>query len=402
MELNRETVERYSEDIELSNEMLYNALHNALVKIDKNIEYFINLFPRPNSVNNIYPGILNGGEWDDWTSGFWTGILWLAYEITKDEKYRKVAEFQLKSYKERIENKNAVDHHDLGFLYIPSAVAQYKITNSEDAKKTGIMAAKHLITRFREKGEFIQAWGELGNPDNHRLIIDCNLNIPLLFWASEVTGEEKYKEIAEKHVNTAASTVVRKDGSTFHTYYFDVETGKPLRGSTAQGSGDDSSWARGQAWGIYGTAIAYKNTGDKEYIKYFERVSKYFLSHLPKDICPYWDLSFGDGDEAEQPRDSSSAAIAICGFLEMSKYLDAEKAAYYTSVARKLMHSLIENYQVKDKSISNGQLLHGTYAKKTPYNTCKNSGVDECVIWGDYFFMEALTRLVRPDWEMYW
>ena len=165
---------------------------------------------------------------------------------------------------------------------------------------------------------------------------------------------------------------------------------------------DASAWARGQAWGIYGTAIAYKNTGDKEYIKYFERVSKYFLKHLPKDLCPYWDLSFGDGDENEQPRDSSSAAIAVCGFLEMSKYLDEESRAYYTSVAKKIMYSLINNYQVKDKSISNGQLLHGTYAKKTPYNTCKNSGVDECVIWGDYFFMEALTRVSRPDWKMYW
>ncbi len=160
--------------------------------------------------------------------------------------------------------------------------------------------------------------------------------------------------------------------------------------------------AHGQAWGIYGTAIAYKNTGDKEYIKYFERVSKYFLKHLPKDLCPYWDLSFGDGDEDEQPRDSSSGAIAVCGFLEMSKYLDEESKAYYISVAKKIMYSLIKNYQVKDKSISNGQLLHGTYAKKTPYNTCKNSGVDECVIWGDYFFMEALTRLSRDDWKMYW
>ena len=123
---------------------------------------------------------------------------------------------------------------------------------------------------------------------------------------------------------------------------------------------------------------------------------------MPKDLCPYWDLSFGDGDENEQPRDSSSAAIAVCGFLEMSKYLDEDSRAYYTSVAKKIMYSLIKNYQVKDKRISNGQLLHGTYAKKTPYNTCKNSGVDECVIWGDYFFMEALTRLSRPDWKMYW
>ncbi|WP_314011438.1 glycoside hydrolase family 88 protein [Pseudostreptobacillus hongkongensis] len=396
MELNKETLERYSEDIELSKEMLYNALHNALVKIDKNIEYFINLFPRPNSVNNIYPGILNGGEWDDWTSGFWTGILWLAYEITKDEKYRKVAEFQLKSYKERIENKNAVDHHDLGFLYIPSAVAQYKITNSEDAKKTGIMAAKHLITRFREKGEFIQAWGELGNPDNHRLIIDCNLNIPLLFWASEVTGEEKYKEIAQKHVNTAANTVVRKDGSTFHTYYFDVETGKPLRGSTAQGSGDDSSWARGQAWGVYGFPLAYKYLKDEKFINLYKTVTNYFLNNLPKDNVCYWDLCFDDTSGEE--KDTSAAAIAICGMLEMNKNIsvDDKNKKIYDNAAKHIMKSLIENYTTKKLKESNGLLKEAVYSK--PHGV----GVNECCIWGDYFYMEALVRFLKPDLKIFW
>ena len=130
-------------------------------------------------------------------------------------------------------------------------------------------------------------------------------------------------------------------------------------------------------------------------------MADYFLRHLPDDICPYWDLSFGNGDDTE-PRDSSSSAIVICGFLEMAKYLPEDEAKYYTSLARKLAASLIRGYQVKDSSVSNGQLLHGTYAKKTPYNTCTNSGVDECVIWGDYYFMEALTRLINPDWNMYW
>jgi len=238
--------------------------------------------------------------------------------------------------------------------------------------------------------------------DNARLIIDCMLNVPLLYWASEETKDGHYADIAKNHILTTMKHVIRDDDSTWHTIFFDPDSGEFSHGATCQGYKDASAWARGQAWGIYGTAIAYKNTGDPEYIKYFERVSRYFLSHLPKDLCPYWDLCFGDGDEAEQPRDSSSAAIAICGFLEMSKYLDEEKSAYYISVAKKLMHSLIENYQVKDKAVSNGQLLHGTYARKTPYNTCKNRGVDECVIWGDYFFMEALTRLARPDWKMYW
>ena len=290
----------------------------------------------------------------------------------------------------------------MGFLYIPSCVAAYRLLGYENGREAALKAADQLVSRYRPEGKYIQAWGEMWARDNARLIIDCMLNVPLLYWASEETKDGHYADIARNHILTTMKYVIRDDDSTWHTIFFDPDSGEFSHGATCQGYKDASAWARGQAWGIYGTAIAYKNTGDKEYIKYFERVSKYFLSHLPKDLCPYWDLCFGDGDEAEQPRDSSSAAIAICGFLEMSKYLDEEKSAYYTSVARKLMHSLIENYQVKDKAISNGQLLHGTYARKTPYNTCKNRGVDECVIWGDYFFMEALTRLVRPDWKMYW
>ena len=396
MELNEKTVKRYSENVELSKEMLYGALHNALSKIDRNIEDFINLFPRPSSVNGIYPGISNGGEWDDWTSGFWTGILWLAYEITKEEKYKKVAVFQLKSYKERIEWKNAVDHHDLGFLYIPSVVANYKVTGSEEAKITAVMAAEHLTTRYREKGEFIQAWGELGNPDNHRLIIDCNLNIPLLFWASEITGNKKYYEIAEKHVNTAAQTVVREDGSTFHTYYFDVETGKPLKGSTAQGNSDDSAWARGQAWGIYGFPLAYKYLKDKKFIELYKKIVNYFLNKLPEDNVCYWDLFFDDNSGEE--KDTSAAAIAVCGILEMSKNLkdDDSNKKIYMKAANHIMKSIIEKYTTKNDTRSNGLLKEAVYSK--PHGT----GVNECCIWGDYFYMEALVRFLKVDWKVYW
>ena len=184
MELKKEIRERFSQDVDFPQEMLFGALHEALSKIDGNTKTFINTFPRPCSTNYVYPGILNGGEWDDWTSGFWTGILWLAYEVTGEKRYRKVASFQTKSYDERITNKVAVNHHDLGFLYTPSVVADYKITGSNLAKEAGIKAATHLMGRFKEKGQFIQAWGELDDPTAYRLIIDCNLNVPLLFWAT--------------------------------------------------------------------------------------------------------------------------------------------------------------------------------------------------------------------------
>lgn len=270
MELTRETRERFSHESELSKEMLNGALHEALTKIDQNTKTFINTFPRPASTNYVYPGILNGGEWDDWTSGFWTGILWLSYEITHEERYKKVAAFQTKSYEERIDNKVGVNHHDLGFLYTPSVVAHYKVTGNNMAKEAGVKAAAHLMGRFKEKGEFIQAWGELDDPNAYRLIIDCNLNVPLLFWASEATGDLKYREIAAKHINTAANVVLRDDSSTHHTYYFDPETGKPLKGVTAQGASDTSAWSRGQAWGVYGFPLAYSYLKDEKFIKLWE------------------------------------------------------------------------------------------------------------------------------------
>ena len=120
------------------------------------------------------------------------------------------------------------------------------------------------------------------------------------------------------------------------------------------------------------------------------------MEHLPEDLCPYWDLTFGDGDD--EPRDSSSAVIAVCGMLEMSKYMEEDDRNFYTSAALKIMKQMIEKYSVKDPAVSNGQLLAGTYSKKTPYNTCNEAGVDECVIWGDYFYMEALNRILDPDW----
>ena len=396
MELKKEIRERFSQDVDFPQEMLFGALHEALSKIDGNTKTFINTFPRPCSTNYVYPGILNGGEWDDWTSGFWTGMLWLAYEITGEERYRKTAFFQIKSYDERITNKVAVNHHDLGFLYTPSVVAGYKITGNERAKNAGLKAADHLIKRYKEKGEFIQAWGDIDDPTAYRLIIDCNLNVPLLFWATEVTGDPKYREIATKHLHTAASVVVREDSSTHHTFYFDPETGKPTKGVTAQGASDNSAWARGQAWGVYGFPLAYSYLKDEKFITLFKRVTNYFLNHLPEDNICYWDLMFDETSGEE--RDTSAATIAVCGMLEMIKYLpdsDPDKKIYSNAV-KAIMKSLIKNYTTKNIERSNGLLTDSVYSKPN------GSGVNECCMWGDYFYMEALVRIMKPNWNKYW
>lgn len=389
---------------EISKKEIEEALDFCCGQVERNLEMFTEKFPNAYSVDNFYEPIDN----TDWTNGFWTGEIWLAYEHCMGipgksgdtaETLKHAAEVQVESFYQRILNKEQVDHHDMGFLYTPSCVAAYKLTGSKKAREAAIMAADQLIARYHPVGEFIQAWGPMDAPENYRLIIDCLLNLPLLYWATEETGDGKYRRIAEKHIHTAVANVIREDYSTWHTFFFDMKTGAPDHGSTCQGYRDGSAWARGQAWGVYGMACAYRYTKREDYIDKFRHVTEYYLEHLPKDLVPYWDLEFGEG--SAEPRDSSSASIVVCGLLEMSKYLQADEAAYYTGLAKKILKSVYDNYAVKDSSVSNGLVLHSTYSNHSPYNTCNHYGVDECNIWGDYFYMEALTRLDR-DWKQYW
>ncbi len=378
------------------------ALDFALEQTVGNLETFTHDFKRAFSENGFYTPTGNV----NWTTGFWTGQIWLAWERAvkngKEEWARRLksaGEIQIESFLDRIDEKKEVDHHDMGFLYSPSCVAGYKLVGSGKGKEAAVKAADQLITRFHPVGEFIQAWGPMDQPENYRFIIDCLLNLPLLYWASQETGDRKYRDIAEKHIHTAIANVIREDYSTWHTFFMNMETGEPDHGATCQGYRDGSAWARGQAWGVYGTAMAYRYTGRKEYIEDFKHVTGYFLEHLPSDLVPYWDLEFGEG--SEEPRDSSSASIAACGMLEMAKYMEPEDGEYYTGIARRIMKSVADGYAVKSPRESNGLVLHSTYSKKSPFNTCTPEGVDECNIWGDYFYMEALTRLCG-DWNPYW
>lgn len=371
------------------------AVDIAISQIRGDLDDFIDQFKINGTTNNFYTPAVNRS----WTSGFWTGQIWLAYELTGDEKFKEIGLKHVHSFLNRIKERFDIDHHDMGFLYSLSCVAGYKLTGSEEGKEAGILAADNLISRYQPKGEFIQAWGQMGADDNYRLIIDCLLNLPLLYWASEVTGDEKYRDIATKHIHTALKVIMREDHSTHHTYFFDKETGEPLYGVTFQGYSNTSAWARGQAWGVYGTALSYRYSPRQEYLDTFYKVTDFFIEHLPKDLVPFWDFDFTDG--SDEPRDSSSAAIAVCGMLEMAKYLPEDKAKYYTDVAMRILKSLIDNYAAKDTKESNGLLLHGVYVRKSPYNAGVNRNVDECNTWGDYYYLEALTRCMK-DWELYW
>lgn len=375
--------------------MLEEAMRRAVGIVSANLEDFTYKFQSPNTFDGFYEQTENV----EWTTGFWTGVLWLAYENTGDAVFCRAAEVHVESFLRRIEQKIDVNHHDMGFLFSLSCVAAHKLTGSGTAKKAALLAADHLAGRYRETGKFLQAWGAPGEPKEYRLIIDCLLNLPLLYWATEVTGDSSYAQKAENHIKTAMRCVLRPDNSTYHTYFIDMETGEPAYGVTHQGNRNDSAWARGQAWGVYGAALSYRYLKNPQYMDCFCRVTDYFIEHLPEDLIPYWDFDFDTG--SSEPRDSSAAAIAVCGILEMAKYLDAEKAKRYLEAADKMLAALISQCANCDTEKSNGLLLHGTYARDSRENTCTNRGVDECNTWGDYFYMEALTRRLK-DWKPYW
>lgn len=383
--------EEFKETELLTKEEVKTAIEAVIAQIRCNMKYFGSRFPSPAAKGGTYEIIEN----IEWTTGFWTGMLWLAYEYTKEPEFRELAEQNIQSFDQRVRDKVELDHHDLGFLYSLSCVAGYKLTGSEIAKKAGLLAADKLMERYQEKGGFLQAWGVLGKKEDYRLIIDCMLNVPLLYWASQITGDKRYETVAETHFKTSCQYVIREDASAFHTYYFDPEDGKPVRGATRQGYDDNSSWARGQAWGIYGIPLNYRYLKEHTLFPIYKGMVNYYLNRLPEDCVCFWDLIFSDG--SGQSRDSSAAAAAVCGMLEMNQYLpetDPDKETYHFALHR-ILRSLIHDYTAKEIRPGSPVLLHGVYS----WHSLK--GVDEGNIWGDYFYLEALIRLER-DWQIYW
>lgn len=375
----------------LTREEVTAAMDRVADQVRCNMEYFGTRFPSSATRNQTY-GVIDNIEWTD---GFWTGLLWLCYEYTGDDAFKNLVLKNVDSFLNRVEKRIELDHHDLGFLYSLSCVAGYKLTGSAEGRKAGLLAADKLMERFQEKGGFIQAWGELGARDNYRLIIDCLLNIPLLHWAFLETGKPVYRNAAMRHYEAACNNVIRDDASAYHTFYFDPETGEPLKGVTRQGYSDDSAWARGQAWGIYGIPLNYRYVKDDSAFNLFKGMTNYFLNRLPEDEVCYWDLIFTDG--SNQSRDSSAAAIGVCGIHEMLKYLpevESDKNTYRHAM-HCILRSLMERYTAPEIKPGNPVLLHGVYSWHS------GKGVDEGNIWGDYYYMEALMRFYK-DWNLYW
>lgn len=382
--------------------ILDEALERALQTILANVNQFGLEYPGDTTVGGFYQLRAYDSQYPvgsnyGWTTSFWPGELWAAYQMTEDSQYRQHALSQVESFGQRIANRVDLHTHDLGFLYTLSCVIPAVLSPETPEGKRGrdaaLEAAERLMDRYLPAAGVIQAWGDLTDETQRgRVIIDSLMNMPLLFWAGEATGDPRFAAAATTHIEALQQNIVRGDDTTFHTFHFDPHTGDARYGSTQQGYADDSCWARGQAWGILGFALAYKRLGDDRLRETAKRVAEYYLQHLPSDLVPYWDMVFTDGDD--QPRDSSAAAIAACGLLELADILP-DKAETYRGLAAATAVSLARNY-APDIADSNALLLHSVYSIPG------GDGIDEGCLWGDYFYMELLTRLKISDWVPYW
>lgn len=350
--------------------------------LKNNMDQFVGRYPHV-SVHNWYEAQDNAL----WTSSFWVGMCFLAYEHSGDAQFLKYEKEHLDSFENRIVNRNHMSH-DLGFLYTLSCVADYKITGSTRAERIAREAAEVLTQRYHRNGKYIQAWGDMNlkYPDV-KIIIDTMLNLPLLYW----TQDADKTEIAKNHAMTSLHTLVRSDYSTYHTYLMNPDTGEPVCGKTHQGHRDESTWARGQSWAVYGYALSYSYTKEKVFLDTAVKTAEIFRKNLPQDLVAYWDFDFTD--QNPDIRDTSAAAIYVCGLLELCAHVSDKKAQEYLNLAEQIMLNLRKKYSTKTLEHTNGILTEGMYHR--------HDGNEECTIWGDYFYMEALMRLTT-DWRRYW
>ncbi|RNL82372.1 glucuronyl hydrolase [Sinomicrobium pectinilyticum] len=335
-----------------------------------------------------------GGHWkfvpfNDWTSGFWPGTLWYLYEYTGEEKWKREAD-RFSRYLTPLSVRSATDH-DLGFQVFCSFGNGYRLTKDTGYRKTILRTADTLAALYNPKVGTLLSWpgmtDKMGWP--HNTIIDNMMNLELLFWAGKNGGNDSLYDIALKHAETTMQNHFRKDHSVYHVVVYDTVTGKKVRGVTHQGYSDDSLWARGQAWAIYGYTMTYRETGNDKFLDFAQKVADVYLDRLPEDMIPFWD--FDAPHIPHEPKDASAAAITASALLELSGYIkDPVKASFYRESAEKMLGELsAPEYRSNDRNTA--FLLHSTG------HYPNGSEVDASIIYADYYYLEALLRLKKLE-----
>lgn len=323
---------------------------------------------------------------EEWCSGFWPGILWMDYGVTKDENVRQQAEGFTESLAV-LTQKPAFDH-DLGFLVLSSYGKGYEQTGNEDYKKVMLAAADSLATLFNPIVGTILSWPRhVKDYGGHNTIMDNMINLELLLWAAENGGRQELRDIAVQHAETTMAHHFREDGSCYHVAVYDTLTGDFIKGQTHQGYADSSMWARGQSWAIYGYTMVYRFTKDKRFLDFAQKVTDIYLKRLHEtsnDWIPLWDMDDPRGQLA--PKDASAACVVASALLELCQYVSEAKSSEYVAAATAMLKDLsTEKYQSREKNVS--FLLHSTGHHPA------GSEIDASIIYADYYYLEALLRL---------
>lgn len=384
--------ERFLKDHTISKTKLINAVQKATDKLEENTKKYGIRFPGTCTVDYRY----QWGENKNWECGMFTGCYWLAYELTENKFFKDVAEKHFETYIRRLDEKIGMDDHDVGFVFIPSCISQYRITGNEKAKDAALKAAKYLFEKsYSKEGKFIiRMHGAWDVGAGCRTMMDSLMNAPLFMWAGKELGDEEMFLAGVDHNLTTEKYLIREDASSFHHYQFDPKTAGPVNGLTFQGHADDSCWSRGHSWGVYGFPITYGYTKDERFKELHKNITYFMLNHLPDDFIPYWDYDFTSGDE---PRDSSAGVISLCGMMEMNKYLSdtSEIKTIYKNASAKILEATIDKC-TNDSEKYDGLICHVTHALP------QGQGIDECAAYGDYFYLEALHRFTKGNNKLYW
>ncbi|MBC7934722.1 MAG: glycoside hydrolase family 88 protein [Rhizobacter sp.] len=325
----------------------------------------------------------------DWTCGFWPGIMWYNYEYSKDEKWKNEA-VRFSGALFPLVDSAAIDH-DLGFQVYCSIGNGYRLTKDTAYKSILLRAADTLSKLFNPKAGTILSWPRevpgVDWPLRHNTIMDNMINLELLFWAAKNGGSKIFYDIAVKHSVTTMQNHFRPDFTSYHAVIYDTTTGKKIKGITHQGFSDSSMWARGQSWAIYGYTMVYRETKDKQFLSFAQKVTDVYLQNLPKDLIPYWD--FNAPNIPNEPKDASAACVVASALLELSTFVtDKTKADEYRIKAEKML-AILSSEKYQSGNINNAFLLHSTGHKP-------NGGeVDASIIYADYYYLEALLRLKK-------
>ncbi|PAC31190.1 glycoside hydrolase family 88 protein [Flectobacillus sp. BAB-3569] len=368
----------------ISRPLLLKQFKQSFADAQKQYQFLAQHLPAGKFPKTYFPNTdryeFSNSDW--WCSGFYPGSLLYIYEQTKDQATYQEAERILKDLEKEKYNTTT---HDLGFMMFCSFGNANRIASKPEYKEVLLTSAKSLATRFNPKVGCIKSWDS--KPDDFLVIIDNMMNLELLFWATEVTGDSSYYKIAVTHANTTMKHHFRPDYSSYHVINYDANTGEVKQKKTAQGFANESAWARGQAWGLYGYTVMYRVTKNPIYLEQANKIANFYLNHpnLPADKIPFWD--FNAPNQPEALRDASAASVVASALLELQGYVKAPLAKTYVSSAEKMLWSL-SNSPYKATYGKNGGFLIKHCVGHIPQNT----EVDVPLTYADYYFLEAMKR----------